>query len=92
MWRTESAVTGVLGGVIAGSLVRALYRVIRRQEPRSVFDLDSGEFSWSAFVVWAVAGGLGLGIAKVLSHRLARVGWTLATGSAPPASDAPAAT
>jgi hypothetical protein len=40
--------------------------------------------SWSSFVVWSVAGGIGLGIARLVSNRAATVGWRIATGSAPP--------
>jgi hypothetical protein len=84
IWNIESAVTGVLGALIAKRLIRAVYKVTRKQEPRSVFDPDSEQFSWSTFVVWAVAGGLGLGIAKLVSNRVATIGWRIATGTAPP--------
>ena len=84
IWNLESTITGVLGALIAKRLIRALYAVTRKQEPRSVFDPDSEQFSWSTFVVWAVAGGLGLGIAKLVSNRVATIGWRLATGTAPP--------
>jgi hypothetical protein len=70
--------------MIAERLIRAVYRVTRKQAPDSVFDLDSGRFTWSTFVVWAVAGGIGLGIAKVASNRVARVSWQIATGTPPP--------
>ena len=84
LWNLESAITGVLGALIAKRLIRTLYAVTHKQEPRSVFDADSEQFSWSTFVVWTVAGGLGLGIAKLASNRVATIGWRLATGTAPP--------
>jgi hypothetical protein len=34
--------------------------------------------------VWAAAAGIGLGIAKVVSARVARIGWETATGTLPP--------
>ena len=84
LWRLESTITGVVGVMIAQRLIRAVYAVIRKQEPRSVFDPDSARFSWPNFVLWAVAGGIGLGIAKVVSNRVATIGWEIATGTAPP--------
>jgi hypothetical protein len=77
--KVESAVTGVLGAMIAKQLIRAGYRAVRKQDPSAVFDLDSPRFSWSDFVVWAVAGGIGLGIAKLISNRVATIGWRFAT-------------
>ena len=35
-------------------------------------------------VVWAAAAGVGLGIAKVMSARVAAIGWEVATGTLPP--------
>ena len=84
LWTIESTVTLMLGSMITKRLIRALYAAIRKQEPKSVFDADSDQFSWSDFLVWALAGGIGLGIAKLVSRRVAGVAWKVATGSAPP--------
>jgi len=84
IWTLESAVASVVGSVIAQRLVRAAYKAIRKRNPRSVFDPDSAQFSWSTFVLWSAAGGVGLGIARLVSNRAATVGWRIATGSAPP--------
>jgi uncharacterized protein DUF4235 len=84
IWNVESTVASVVGSVIAQKLVRAAYAAIRKRNPRSVFDPDSAQFSWSTFVLWSVAGGIGLGIAKLVSNRVATVGWKIATGSHPP--------
>ena len=84
VWWLESTVTGLLGAMVAERLIRAAYRATRKQSPQSVFDPDSVRFSWPNFVVWAVAGGIGLGIAKVTSNRVATVGWEIATGTLPP--------
>jgi hypothetical protein len=87
VWWVESTVTGVLGGMIAERLVRAIYRIVRKRSPNSVFDPDNQQFSWPVFLLWAVAGGVGLGIAKVVSNRIATLGWELATGTEPPRPD-----
>jgi hypothetical protein len=38
-------------------------------------------------LLWAAAGGVGLGIAKVMTARLAVVGWEVATGTRPPGKE-----
>jgi hypothetical protein len=83
-WSAESWITGVLGAMVAERLIRAAYRAIRKQAPDSAFDLDSVRFSWPNFVVWALAGGIGLGLGKLVSNRVATVGWEIATGTRPP--------
>lgn len=80
----ESTITGMVGASVAQKLIRALYRAIRKQAPASVFDPSSARFSWPDVVLWAAAGGIGLGIAKVTSARVATIGWEVATGTLPP--------
>ncbi len=84
VWLLETTVTGMLGAMIAQKLIRALYRAIRKEAPASVFDPDNTRFSWPNVVLWAAAAGVGLGIAKVTSARVARIGWEVATGTLPP--------
>jgi hypothetical protein len=86
MWMLESTITGMLGAFVAQKLIRALYRAIRKRAPASVFDPSDARFSWPDVVLWAAAGGIGLGIAKVTSARVATIGWEVATGTLPPVS------
>jgi uncharacterized protein DUF4235 len=88
LWKLESWATGALGAFVAQLLIKATYRAIRKDKsPAAVFDPNSSRFSWTDAAVWSVAGGLGLGLAKIVSARLAAVGWRAATGSAPPGTD-----
>jgi Protein of unknown function (DUF4235) len=85
MWKLETMVTGMLGGFVATKLIRAAYRAISKgKSPDAVFDPASARFSWPDALVWAAAAGVGLGIAKVMSARIAAIGWEVATGTAPP--------
>jgi hypothetical protein len=84
IWRFVSTVTGILSAVVAKNLIRRTYRVIRRDEPTTAFDPTAGEFSWPNALLWALAGGIGLVVAKMVGDRLAAIGWRAATGSAPP--------
>jgi hypothetical protein len=88
MWKLESWVTGFLGAFVATKLIRAAYRVIRRNKsPDAVFNPTSARFSWPDALVWAAAAGVGLGVAKVMSARIAAIGWEVATGTSPPGTE-----
>ncbi len=80
----ESTITGMLGAFVARKIIRALYRAVRKEAPASVFDPNSARFSWPDVVLWAAAAGIGLGIAKATSARIATIGWKVATGTLPP--------
>ncbi len=84
IWKLESTIAGMLGAMVARKLIRALYRAVRKEAPASVFDPNSARFSWPDVVLWAAAAGIGLGIAKVTSARVAAIGWEVATGTRPP--------
>ena len=83
-WKLVSTVTGMLGALLAKKLLRSSYRAISKKEPRSAFDPTSDQFSWPDAVLWAVAAGIGLVIAKMVGDRLATLGWKIATGRRPP--------
>ena len=85
VWKLVSTGTGLLGGLLARKLMRAGYQAVRKDSKApSPFDPASGEFSWIDLLLWATAAGIGLGIAKVVSARVATFGWEVATGSNPP--------
>ena len=88
MWKLDSTVTGMVGAVIAQKLLRSGYRAFRKDtDPGSPFDPTDARFSWPDMLVWAAAAGVGLGIAKVVSARVARIGWEAATGALPPRAE-----
>src|SRR3954452_11103749 len=61
LWKLESWITGALGVFVAQVLMRAIYRMIRKDKaPSAVFDPNSSRFSWADAGVWALAGGVGL--------------------------------
>jgi hypothetical protein len=91
MWKLESWITGALGAFVAQVLIRAVYRTVRKDKaPSAVFDPANSRFSWLDAAVWAVAGGVGLAIAKMVSTRVAAIGWEVATGTPPPGAEEPA--
>ncbi len=90
-WKLVSSVSGMLGAMAAERLMSAGYRAIRKESaPASPFDPSDTRFSWPAALRWAAAGGVGLGIAKVVSARVAAAGWRAATHTAPPVDESAA--
>lgn len=85
MWKLVSTGTGMLCGLLARKLLRTGYTVVRRDAAApSPFDPTKARFSWPDALLWAVAAGIGLGVAKVVSARVAVFGWKAATGTVPP--------
>jgi hypothetical protein len=85
MWKLVSVATGLLAGLLARRLIRGVYGIVRKDTaPVTPFDSSNPQFSWPDAVLWAAAAGIGLGIAKVVSARLAAFGWKAATGTLPP--------
>lgn len=70
--------------MVAKQLLRRAYRAVRKQDPDAVFDPSAAGFSWGNAVMWATAAGIGLVIAKIVSDRIAAIGWRVATGTLPP--------
>ena len=88
MWKLASWATGAVGAFVAQLLLRKIYGTIRKDKaPSAVFNPDSSRFSWADAALWAVAGGIGLAGAKILSARVATIGWTMATGTPPPGAE-----
>jgi hypothetical protein len=86
MWKVVSAISGMLSALIAKKLIRSVYRAVRKDDPASAFDPTAERFSWPNALLWAIASGVGLAIAKVVGDRLAAIGWKAATGALPPGS------
>ncbi len=85
MWKLVLTSTGMLCGLLARKLLRTGYTAIRRDAAApSPFDPTKARFSWPDALVWAVAAGIGLGVAKVVGARVAVFGWKTATGTVPP--------
>lgn len=85
MWKLVATVTGMLGAMLANKLIKAAYGALRKDtEPTTPFDPTKAGFSWSDAVLWAAAAGIGLGVTKVVSARVAAIGWKAATRTLPP--------
>jgi hypothetical protein len=89
-WKIVSAVSGMLGALIARKVLRAVWAAASSDGSDSpVLDPADRRYSWKDATLWAVTAGIGLGIAKLISARIAVAGWEAATGTLPPGVEAP---
>jgi len=85
IWKLLSAGIGMLCGLIARKLMWAGYQLVRKDAAiPSPFDPNNAGFSCSDALLWAAAAGIGLGTARVVSGRIATIGWEAATGTFSP--------
>ncbi len=85
MWKLVSTSIGMLGGLLARKLIRTAYQAISKDTaPKTPFDPTKPGFAWPDALLWAAAAGIGLGITKMMTARLAALGWKVATGTVPP--------
>ena len=91
MWRAVSAVAGLLSTLMIRKVMEAGYRAIRGDSSAPIPAVTNPRVSWPDAALWAAAVGVGVGIAKMVSTRVAVAGWEAATGTLPPGLvDAPA--
>lgn len=89
-WKIVSSLSGMLGALIARKLLKVAWEAVRGDgRPGPVLDPADRRFSWKDAFLWALAAGVGLSIARLISARLAVVGWEAATGTLPPGVEDP---
>jgi hypothetical protein len=80
-WKVLSLACGVLAGLMTQRLLTPAWRGLRSATPPVPADRRS---SWVDAVVWAVATGVGVGVARLLAIRTAAVVWEATTHEPPP--------
>lgn len=86
-WKVVSTAAGIAGAVITRNVVSALWGALSRSEEDPPLNPADRDISWSTALQWAIAAGVGAGIARVISQRAAAAAWERATGSPPPGID-----
>jgi hypothetical protein len=90
-WKVVSALSGMVGALVARKLVRTVWAAVSSDgEGEPVLDPADRRFSWKDATVWVVTAGIGIGVARLISARLAVAGWEAATGTLPPGVEQPA--
>jgi len=79
-WKAVSLGAGAVAAIAARNLLAKIWPGAQRP-PLNPADR---RVDWSNALMWAVASGVGAGIARLVSTRGAAAAWESATGDAPP--------
>lgn len=79
-WKALSLVTGAAAAIAVRNLLSAVWPGSNRP-PLNPADR---RINWTDALAWAVASGIGAGLARVVSKRTAAAAWEKATGNPPP--------
>lgn len=82
-WSAVSKLSAVLGAVGTRKLLQAVWPG-GDERAGPPFNPADRRVPWSTALQWALAAGVGAGVGRVVSQRMAAAGWEAATGSAPP--------
>ena len=81
-WKAISYGAGALAGLVTQRVLESAWKGVRHASPPPVpADRRS---SWTEALSWAVATGVGMGVARLLAIRTAAVVWEAATHERPP--------
>jgi len=83
-WKVVSTGTGILGGIVARKVLEVLWKTFTSGHEDPPLNPADRRISWSEGLQWAIAAGVGAGVGRLVSERLAAAGWEAATGSPPP--------
>jgi hypothetical protein len=75
-----SALAGLMAALVARKVVSALWR----GDTEPPLNPADRRISWREALIWALATGVGAGVARVIALRGTAAGWESATGAPPP--------
>lgn len=81
-WKGVSTLSAVVGGIATRKLLESAWTSAKSADPPG--NPADQRVSWGQAVQWAVATGVGVGIGRLVSQRLAAAGWEMATHTEPP--------
>jgi len=81
LWNLYAGVIGAASAIAAQKLVRGAWKLATGDEPP---DPNDPATPLSEAMIWALAGGIGIGVAQMMTNRFAAVRWEKAMGSPAP--------
>jgi len=83
LWNIYAGAVGALTAVVAQKAVRGAWKVVTGDEPP---DPNDPATPISEALIWALAGGIGIGMAQLLTNRLAADRWEKSMGMPAPST------
>lgn len=87
-WRLIAGASGVAAAAATRQALRAVWRARKHDDPPA--NPAAPGTTWPDAMLWAVATGVALGVARLVAMRGAAAGWRRATGKLPPGLEQPA--
>lgn len=83
-WKAVSTLAGVAGAVTTRKITAAVWSALSSSTAEPPLNPADRRVSWTEAIQWAVGAGVGAGLGRLVSQRLAAAGWETATGHTPP--------
>jgi len=83
-WQVVSTGSGLLAGLITRLTLNWAWKQFAPSDHDPPLNPADRRISWGEALVWSVAAGVGVGVARVISDRLTAEVWERATGEPPP--------
>ncbi len=83
-WKVASSGAGIVSSVAVRKMLQAMWPSVGDAELEPPLNPADRRIDWSTALQWAVAAGVGAGVARLVGQRAAARGWEMVTGSAPP--------
>ena len=81
MWKVVGGVSGIAAGAATRRLLQMGWHEVRGGDPPT--NPASPSTAWSEALAWAVASGVAMAVARLVSQRGAAGAWKAATGAYP---------
>lgn len=81
-WKLVSQGSAIVGAIATRKVLQALWP--GESELGPPFNPADRRVGWPIAVQWAIAASVGVGLARLVSQRVAAAGWEAATGASPP--------
>jgi hypothetical protein len=82
IWQMVAALTGMVAATAVRRVAVATWKTTKHEDPPE--NPAAGDVGWRDALTWAVAIGVGAGVARVVAERGAAAAWERATGDPPP--------
>lgn len=82
LWRAVGSASGLVAAAVTRQALTRLWRARKHDDPPA--NPAARSTSWPDAMLWAVATGVALGVARLVALRGAAAGWQRAKGSLPP--------
>lgn len=81
-WKIAATGAGVIAGVLARKAIIAGWKAAKHTDPPT--NPAARETQWTEALLWTMATGIGVGVARLVATRGVAAGWVKATGKLPP--------